>query len=340
LLNRILKKPAPAGFFVFVIFIFGIMDLKQIKRSEECLNCGSALQPSMNYCYTCGQLNNIKKETAAGLLKELVTDFIHFDNKVTGSIVPLIFRPGYLTNEYNSGKRARYLHPVRLFISVTIIMLIVTSIRTVNREADIIFNREADIISADAEINIVDSARFTIGFREREVNYNEIKKLLNSGITDQKQLLDTLHLNNSFYNRFVIGKAVRLGGMSWHEITEYIKHKLPWILFALMPLFAVVLRLIYIRKKNWYVDHLIYSFHLHSATFIIITLNSILSRINESLGGWLLLYIPVYYFLSLHKVYPQSWFKTFISGIGTGVLYTCCALAFSAFAMAALFILI
>jgi hypothetical protein len=308
------------------------MHITRITRSDYCLNCGIHLEPLVNYCPQCGQLNNTRKESGAGVLKELITDFIHLDHKVASSLFPLLFKPGYLTNEYNSGRRARYLHPVRLFISVTIIMLVITSIQG-NETGD-------GIIKGETKLQIADSAHITLSFDERNVRYSEIQRLMEAGITNQKKLLDTLGLDNSFYNRFVMNKATRLGAMTWNEVLEYFKHKIPWLLFALMPVFAIVLWIIYIRKRIWYVDHLIFSFHLHSATFILISLNSILGWISTALSGYVLLYIPVYYFVSLRNVYKQRWRKTLLKGIVTGMLYAAAAVLFSGIAMLVLFILI
>src|SRR4051812_18977496 len=103
------------------------MNPKKVKQSHHCLNCGAVIG-EVNYCPHCGQLNHSGKETAFGLLHELVSDFLHFDNKVIRSLIPLLFKPGQLTIEYNKGRRVRYLHPVRLFLSVTVIMLLATSL--------------------------------------------------------------------------------------------------------------------------------------------------------------------------------------------------------------------
>ena len=102
------------------------MNLKKIVRANHCSNCETPLQvESDNFCPTCGQLNNTKKETAFGLVKELVEEFLHLDSKVIKSLVPLLFKPGFLTVDYINGKRARYFHPVRMFLIVIVIMFIV-----------------------------------------------------------------------------------------------------------------------------------------------------------------------------------------------------------------------
>jgi hypothetical protein len=41
----------------------------------------------------------------------------------------------------------------------------------------------------------------------------------------------------------------------------------------------------------------------------------------------LLLYVPIYYFVSLHTVYPQRWIKTLFKGVAVGRLYFILGLA-------------
>jgi hypothetical protein len=114
------------------------MNLRRIVRADKCLNFGHILDPAAdNFCSHCGQLNNTKKESAFELIRELVEEFLHVDSKASRSLIPLLTKPGFLTVSYLEGKRARYFHPVRLFLTVTIIMFIVQGI----------FNKEDHLVN-------------------------------------------------------------------------------------------------------------------------------------------------------------------------------------------------
>lgn len=43
------------------------------------------------------------------------------DSRLTQSLPALLFRPGLLSKEYLRGRRQRYLDPIRMFITITVL---------------------------------------------------------------------------------------------------------------------------------------------------------------------------------------------------------------------------
>ncbi len=311
------------------------MNLKHIKRGDRCLNCGTPLNPEHdNFCSACGQMNNLKKETAVGLIRELVEDFLHLDSKVMHSLVPLVFKPGKLTRDYNSGMRARYFHPVRLFLTVTVIMFLIQGLTSSEEGNGKHENGESkatkSLVVDDGDVRLEDDSipqqydkrNMTLDFEGgRHVSYASIDSLVESGITNVDEMMDTLKIKDTWVNRIFMKQTIRIAKSGAESFKEYFKHRLPWILFSLMPVFAFVLWLLYIRKKHYFVDHLIFAFHLHTATFMIISLAWIFEAITNIDSGWFYLYLPVYYFLSLKNVYGQSMGRTLLKGTLGGMLY-------------------
>jgi hypothetical protein len=64
----------------------------------------------------CGQENIEPKETVWGLISHFFYDITHFDGKFFSTTKLLIIRPGFLPKEYIEGRRARYLHPIRMYV--------------------------------------------------------------------------------------------------------------------------------------------------------------------------------------------------------------------------------
>lgn len=77
-----------------------------------CPNCGAAL--TSKYCGECGQRNTELRLTAAGLARELSESFFKVDGKLWPTIRGL-FVPGFLTEEFRRGRRARYHRPIAVF---------------------------------------------------------------------------------------------------------------------------------------------------------------------------------------------------------------------------------
>lgn len=85
-----------------------------LRKEKKCLNCGSEVQA--RYCGKCGQENAEPRETVWHLVTHFFYDFTHFDGKFFTAVRYLLFKPGFLTSEYVKGRRASYLHPIRMYI--------------------------------------------------------------------------------------------------------------------------------------------------------------------------------------------------------------------------------
>jgi hypothetical protein len=84
------------------------------RKEKVCLNCNARVFGP--YCHVCGQHNIEPKETALGLVVHFFNDITHFEGKFITSLRYLLFRPGFLTKEYERGRRASYMNPVRMYV--------------------------------------------------------------------------------------------------------------------------------------------------------------------------------------------------------------------------------
>lgn len=111
--------------------------------------------------------------------------------------------------------------------------------------------------------------------------------------------------------------------------------KLPQLMFILLPLFAALLKVMFIFSKRLYMEHLTVALHSHSFIFITVLLSEILSLLEEYftenspsiasflgvVGGGLLVWIPIYLFLMQKRVYKQGKFFTFVKFSIIGTIY-------------------
>ncbi len=94
--------------------------MKKLRKDDHCLNCGLHLEPLYRYCPQCGQENTNNKQSLSELLKDVYDDYITFDARFWRSLKPFIISPGLLTKEFNQGHRIRYVHPVRLYLLISL----------------------------------------------------------------------------------------------------------------------------------------------------------------------------------------------------------------------------
>lgn len=93
------------------------------RLEKNCLNCNAVIYG--RYCHICGQENVEPKETFPELVTHMVYDITHFDSKFFSTLRYLLFRPGYLTHEFIQGRRASYLHPVKMYVFTSAIFFLI-----------------------------------------------------------------------------------------------------------------------------------------------------------------------------------------------------------------------
>ncbi len=91
-----------------------------------CLNCGAVLPGQ--FCPDCGQRDQPLCQPAHVFIAESVSEYFGLDGRLWRSIGLLLFRPGALTAAYLDGRRARYLRPLRLYLTATVLFFFLLSL--------------------------------------------------------------------------------------------------------------------------------------------------------------------------------------------------------------------
>ncbi|MGB3149061.1 MAG: DUF3667 domain-containing protein [Maribacter sp.] len=103
--------------------------------------------------------------------------------------------------------------------------------------------------------------------------------------------------------------------------------KLPFTTFFFLPVFAIFVWLIYIRKKYTYTDHLIFSFHNQSLLFILLIISSLIdSLFGIASSGIFLLIFGFYLYKAMRNFYGQGRFKTIVKYIFLNTIFVILAL--------------
>jgi len=105
---------------------------------------------------------------------------------------------------------------------------------------------------------------------------------------------------------------------------------LPYMMLCCIPLFAFVLKILYIRRHIFYIDHLIYALHIHTFFYtgimLIVLATMGLHRIAPpTLAGWIIAFLWILFvvqiFLSSRRVYRQGWFMSTFKFLVGGFAY-------------------
>lgn len=95
---------------------------------------------------------------------------------------------------------------------------------------------------------------------------------------------------------------------------------IPSMMLVFLPLIALILKVLYVFSRRYYVEHLMFSLHFHSAVFLLLLLWMLFLEFSEAwvalavLRPWLTaavwIYIPVYLYKSMRRVYGQGHLMT------------------------------
>lgn len=159
--------------------------------------------------------------------------------------------------------------------------------------------------------------------------------------------LDSLKIDKSFSNKFWYSRSQLINTIFTDKtVSKKLRKQLlsysSIALFILLPLFTLFLRLIYIRRKFTYIEHLIFVFHTQTVFFLLLSMFYILNIFieTESYAGFFLILFLLYLLLAMKNFYEQSFIKTLLKYLFANVLFmifTSLGIVFISFIAFALF---
>lgn len=169
-----------------------------------------------------------------------------------------------------------------------------------------------------------------------KLDWDLISELKDDRKISDEQIYDSLQLGQiSALQEHIVRQLIRVNRADEEQLAEYILKNLPLMMLILIPIFALILKLLYVRKKHFYIKHLIHALHLHSFAYLFYGLSLIVMTYfiqdedNASVFGLIsFLIVSTYAFISFLRVYRQHWFKTLIKFNVTGYIYVICIFIF------------
>ncbi len=336
------------------------------RTKKICLNCNAHVYGK--YCHICGQENIEPKETFWGLVTHFVYDVIHFDGKFFNTLKYLLFKPGFLSQEYLRGKRASYLHPIRMYVFTSAIFFIIffTFIykpgslpvseaelankpvmlidslkkklnavpdslqrKTIQKEVDSIEKLlQAKPSGKTAEgANTADSAKPGKAGPQMVVDFDTLPSTVTGYDSIQNNLPE--EKKDRWFTGFLKRRAIVLEAEYSRDkegfkerLLEKFLHSIPQMMFVSLPLVALILQLLYIRRRKhfFYVNHVIFLIYVYTAIFILILIadgfGALYSFSGLDIFSWLdiISVITIFFYLykAMRNFYKQGRFKTIL----------------------------
>ncbi|HMP28940.1 MAG TPA: DUF3667 domain-containing protein [Saprospiraceae bacterium] len=333
-------------------------------EQKNCLNCNYQLEEDFIYCKNCGQ------KTIKSLLsvKELLTNIFATIGNLDGPFfrsMRFIFKPWKLTEYYIAGVRKPYLHPSRLFIImlVTHFALLLAAIKIDNKKLrssehfalleksnlyDKFITLQAEIphvINNEAKDTIIKELFKSVKSAQEDVMVNSSIFSKDYSITRSDALLltsDSLFRKykiDSFIEKLIVSQYIKIDLDRAGSLRYFIKN-FGWSVILITIILALFYKLLYLKSKKFFVEHLIFWFNIHSTSFFIMTLGLLLYKLFEIevIDIFGLLMLIVIYIAHL-MFYKQGIIKTSLKLFVTGLFYsTICILIGAIFSIISLLI--
>ena len=322
-----------------------------------CPNCGATLTGP--YCSQCGQHDIDYRQSFRHLAHEILENLFHFEGKFPVTVGWLIAKPGALTKEFNAGRRQSQLNPLRFYLFVTVLFFFVLTFLNHGHLFSSVGSGEADttrqtlqkaMAGAGAGLTGAQKPVYARIVRQAAVEGKfgrgdpvEIGRVLHDAAEEAKKTPadeplpkgtkaradESSRLGNTLRNKFESGE------LSWGRISQELERRISPTLFCALPLFALLLKLFYFRSRRYYIEHLIFSLHLHTWAFMAFLLwdgygklialgpNWLHAVFSWAMAGWVIWY-PL---KALRVVYGQSWRKTLVKAVLLGGIYSIVLLA-------------
>ena len=315
--------------------------VEQGGRTTNCANCREPLIGP--FCAVCGQPRDVHRRSVWVLLHDLFRDTASFDSRILRTTRALMLQPGELARAYREGRTQPFVPPVRLYLFVTLLFFVTLSFSHLALVQFEMVSRVRPVqIDAKGHPYVMEDGERTALSRQfaaekRYYTFNPATTFFTRLGSRHSQM--TPEAIQRLDARTKIGAAQ---GGSWVEegingamrklafnpaalngaITEWV----PRVLFALLPLFAMLLALFHWRRRRdfFLVDHLVFSLNFHSFGFALLLLAAGAAQFlpGGTVAWGVVLLLGLYLLLALRRVYGQGWAMTGVKFAAIGFVYS------------------
>ncbi|MYA32819.1 MAG: DUF3667 domain-containing protein [Gemmatimonadales bacterium] len=309
--------------------------------ARACPNCGRDRPES--FCAHCGQSDRDYARALRSVAGEFLRETFEVDSRLFRTLKLLMFRPGSLTREFSRNRRAGFVSPVRLYIFASFVFFLLLSLMADFGEAYVFRTTDEDVATSSTGEDRADEAEPTdaaaeppteeqlAAFRvalppEQRRKADDILARPEGNVG--RQILLSVAREGGVAETAWVGRFLLLSGIDMLHDPSVIPRRLianmPIAMFFLLPVLGLILAAFHLRKKRFYVEHLVFAIHIQTFAFLIYSVALLLP--DSGPGGWVgagCTIVPYPYFVvAFRRYYEDGWVRTVAKSVGVYVLYT------------------
>jgi Protein of unknown function (DUF3667) len=267
-------------------------------QSVRCANCGATFaQPRPRFCPACGQESNLRPPRLGEFLQQFGGAYFATEGALWRTLKLLLLKPGELTRQYLAGRRKHYVLPLRLYLSISLITLLLVRLATTGMDSAV----KVDWDMSKGEYSVFELGDGTgAGLKDGVFFCNGLPQWLCKRL-ERRLVVDPKSLQR---------EATALGERAISNVGA--------AMFVLLPLFALCLKLVYLNRRLRYTEHLVFALHLHAGWFILLAL---MLLDQPWLTGLAFMALPVYTWTAMRRVYGGRWWPLLLRSVLVSSVY-------------------
>lgn len=315
-----------------------------------CLNCGDAR--SGRYCAQCGQNDRTYMRSLLPMLWELNREAFEVDARILQTLKLLLFKPGSLSIEFSRNRRARYMSPIRLYLFTSLVFFLVLSWKlpdTVYDDSVVLVGPNTEELNStqlvsEAELGALKAALRPeqghrvddiLGRPEGSASRNFLPMLarlvayrdpFGPDLATPEDSVAPVAVPRTDPPGFLLKAFVTSVVDLLHDPDVFLQRmigNMPIAMFFLLPFLALALKICYLRKRRYLIEHLVFAIHVQ--TFIFLSLGTALMMPAGTFGDlarlFLIIAAELYYVIALRRFYGDGWIRTLFKGFIVEWLY-------------------
>lgn len=301
-----------------------VADAETSSAPIACPNCG-ALKPG-RFCAACGQNDRDYLQSLFPVLYHILAETFEADSRVWRTLGGLFFRPGFLSLEFSRNRRAHYLSPFRLYLFTSLLFFLVLSLLTVDgpKQDDgpglIQMGVGEEEKEVEANLEAIETLKRGLG-EDRAGKIDEIVARPESSLPRMLLVVNAEALAGGD-DLFVAGQLVDVFHAPWPVVRDRFVGYLPVAMFFVLPLYALMLKVVFFRRHRFYAEHLVFSMHIHTIAFVVFGVGLVTPSNWPVVDGVLLFALTAYYFMALKRFYATGVFVAVASFLFLAWLYS------------------
>lgn len=270
---------------------------------KTCINCSNPLNNTDKFCPECGQSTTDKLNLNI-LFADLIGNYLSFDARFFKTIIPLVFKPGFIAKSFISGKRNTYLHPGKIYLFISVIFFFFLSIKISSFRSDL----NNSVYEGLSENIIVEDTVQTDSLQQIDINYevvsDSIPKTSFLSTNDHKRFLNS--------ENYVVRKIGKILDKKGQNIFDLFYGMISIAIFLLVPVYALFLKILF-YKNNTYSEHLVFSLYLFTFGYILSSVYLSLYSIDSS--DYILYSCFIIFFLYLTLSFKHFYQRSFSTSL-------------------------